>query len=143
MSDTHAGTDTAHDFPHVPYMKVFFTLLIFTVMEYCYAYVMAEHFPLLLTGLLVMAITKAALVGLYFMHLKYEGRWVLFALVPAGVFATILVCALTPDVTFHAVDEDLIPPGGDEAKVTAPAPSPIAARPIAVERVALAAAAPR
>src|SRR5690349_658502 len=38
-------------------------------------------FPMLL-GLLIMAVTKAALVGIYFMHLKFEGRWVYYMLIP-------------------------------------------------------------
>src|SRR3954471_13785115 len=89
---------------HAPYLKVFFALLIFTVLEYFYA-MMPISFPALVVGLLSMAITKAALVGWYFMHLKFEGRWVYFMLVPAGVLATIFVLALYPDIGMQPVSE--------------------------------------
>ena len=46
---------------------------------------LAEHgFALLVLGLMSLAGIKAALVGLYFMHLKFEGRWIYFMLVPAS-----------------------------------------------------------
>ncbi len=120
MSESTTGHEV-YEHPHVPYMKVFFALLIFTVIEVLYAGFMANHFPLLLTGLLAMAITKAVLVAMYFMHVKFEGKWVYMAIVPALVLAVILVTALTPDVTFHAEDADLIAPGGETTRLeTAP-----------------------
>ena len=64
-------------------------------------------FPALVVGLLAMAITKATLVGWYFMHLKFEGRWVYFMLVPAGVLATIFVLALFRHR--HAADQRASP----------------------------------
>jgi Prokaryotic Cytochrome C oxidase subunit IV len=55
------------------------------------------HVPLLL-GLLILAITKANLVGLFFMHLKYEGNWVYMMLIPAAFLAMVLIIGLTPDI---------------------------------------------
>jgi cytochrome c oxidase subunit 4 len=84
---------------HVPtYMRVFFALLIFTILEYFYAMLAQSHFFALVLGLMALALTKAALVGLYFMHLKFEGRWVYAFLVPAGVLAVGMVLALMPDI---------------------------------------------
>lgn len=62
-------------------------------------------FPLLL-GLLILAITKAALVGIWFMHLKFEGNWVYFMLIPAGILAIILTVALYPDMAMQTTIED-------------------------------------
>ena len=50
---------------------------------------------------MVLAITKAFLVGWYFMHLKFEGRWVYLLLVPACLMAIIVVTGLAPDMAFH------------------------------------------
>ena len=61
---------------------------------------------ILLLGLLVLAIIKAGLVGWYFMHLKFEGKWVYLLIVPAIILATILVLALVPDQAMKPVDTD-------------------------------------
>ena len=46
------------------------------------------------------------MVGWYFMHLKFEGTWVYAMLVPAGILAIILTCALIPDVAMQPVTEE-------------------------------------
>ena len=56
--------------------------------------------PLIL-GLMILAITKATLVGFWFMHLKYEGKWVYYFLVPAGLLAIIFTTALYPDISMQ------------------------------------------
>ncbi len=109
---------------HAPYGKVFFGLLILTVIEFCYARIFKDYFLLLILGLLGWAIIKAAMVGWYFMHLKFEGKWVYLMLVPAGIFAAILVFALMPDVAFKPVaDENLRL--DDEGYHSAPAFDPV------------------
>ena len=87
------------------YMKVFASLTIFTAIEYFYAHIFKDTMVVLILGLMTWAIIKAALVGLYFMHLKYEGRWVFAMLVPAGLLGTVLVCALMPDIAMQPVVE--------------------------------------
>lgn len=83
---------------HTPYLKVWFALLVFTLLEYFYARIFMDHFTVLILGLLSMAIVKACMVGWYFMHLKFEKPWVYFMIVPALVFAAILTLALCPDM---------------------------------------------
>ncbi len=83
---------------HAPYMKVFWTLLVFTLLEYGYAMVAQGNFAILVIGLMVLAITKATLVGMFFMHLKFEGPWVYAFLVPAAFLAVTLVVMLIPDI---------------------------------------------
>ena len=48
----------------------------------------------------VLAVIKASMVGWYFMHLKFEGRWVYYMLVPAGILA------LRPDLRPDARHRD-------------------------------------
>ncbi|MDR3621385.1 MAG: cytochrome C oxidase subunit IV family protein [Paludisphaera borealis] len=83
---------------HTPYLKVWFGLLVFTLVEYFYARIFKDHFTFLMLGLLFLAIVKACMVGWYFMHLKFEKPWVYFMIVPALVFAAILTLALCPDM---------------------------------------------
>jgi cytochrome c oxidase subunit 4 len=80
-------------------------LAILTGIEYFYAYGLSSFFVILLCGLLVLAGIKAGLVGWYFMHLKFEGKWVYLLIVPAIVLATVLVLALVPDQAMKPTDE--------------------------------------
>ncbi len=89
---------------HAPYLLVWFWLAILTGVEYFYAYGLASFFSILLAGLLVLAGVKAGMVGWYFMHLKFEGKWVYLLIVPAIILATILVLALVPDQSLKPED---------------------------------------
>ncbi|GIW88628.1 MAG: hypothetical protein KatS3mg108_2952 [Isosphaeraceae bacterium] len=93
---THEEQEAAE--AHAPYIKVWVVLLVLTVLEYFYAKLMAGNMTALVLGLLILAGIKAALVALYFMHVKFEGRWVYAIMVPAGILAAILVLALMPDI---------------------------------------------
>ena len=83
---------------HAPYLKVWFGLLVLTVIEYFYARIFADSFTFLILGLLFWAIIKACMVGWYFMHLKFEKPWVYLMIVPALALAVIMVLALCPDM---------------------------------------------
>lgn len=73
--------EVQHDEPHeAPYMLIFGVLLVLTLAEVGYAFLSLPKIWLAL-GLIVMAIWKAILVALYYMHLRWEPRrlWVLAA----------------------------------------------------------------
>ncbi len=101
------------------YLKVFLALLIFTVLEFFYARFAQGHFTALVLGLMALAVTKAALVAMFFMHLKFEGRWVYLLLVPASLLATALVLALYPDIANHPNETGPRVPAGPRLHVTA------------------------
>lgn len=87
------------------YMKIFYALFVLTVLEVGAAYlnVLIAGFPLWLLGLILigLALVKAALVGMYFMHLKFEKRALgIIALTPL-ILCTLLIIALLPDLTGH------------------------------------------
>jgi len=77
-----------------PYVYVFVILAIVTAAE---VYVSGLEFLAIdrITILIVMATVKASLVAAYYMHLRYEPRWIM--LIPFGALALvfILVAALT------------------------------------------------
>ena len=62
------------------YFLIWFVLLVLTLAEVGYAFLDLPK-VLLATGLVIMAIWKALLVAMYYMHLRYEPRrlWVLAA----------------------------------------------------------------
>lgn len=104
---------------HAPYLKVWFGLAVLTAIEYFYAGIFKDSFAILVLGLLFWAVIKAGMVGWYFMHLKFEGRWVYLMLIPAGILAMILVLALVPDQAMKPITEEN--PPEDEASISAPA----------------------
>jgi cytochrome c oxidase subunit 4 len=99
--DVESHTDT--------YFRVFVALFVFTILEYVYAMLTQSHFLALVLGLVALAVTKATLVAMFFMHLKFEGRWVYLLLAPVGVLATALVLALVPDIGLPPRDAATLP----------------------------------
>ena len=65
-----------------------------------------DHFLFLVLGLMGLALVKAGMVGWYFMHLKFEKRWVYLLIVPACVMAVFLTLMLYPDMAMKPVDDD-------------------------------------
>jgi cytochrome c oxidase subunit IV len=123
LANTVASPDDAG--AHVRYMRVWFWLAALTTAEYFYAWWAQEWFVFLLTGLLLLAIVKAAMVGWYFMHLKFEGKWVFILIIPAFVLAAILTLALAPDIGMRAEPEEstgeesvFVVPAGDGSPLT-------------------------
>ncbi len=88
------AAETTEEAVKRPYVYVFLVLAAVTVLE---VYVSTLSFLALyrITFLIVMATAKASLVAAYYMHLKYEPRWIM--LIPFGALALvfILVAALT------------------------------------------------
>jgi cytochrome c oxidase subunit IV len=89
--ETHGVTDAhgadAHAAPHVApnYMKIWLYLFVLTVVEVLIAFVSGLPDAILLILLLALAVWKALLVALYYMHLKFEPRklwWIVMAPLP-------------------------------------------------------------
>lgn len=85
---------TDHKMPN--YMAIFWWLLVLTILEVAVIY--APMAKLIIVILLIgMALSKASLVALYFMHLRFEPRTLgIIALVPL-ILCVFLVFMLVPD----------------------------------------------
>jgi cytochrome c oxidase subunit IV len=86
----------AGDHKHPNYMAIFWYLAILTVVEIGVVFL---PFGKVVNGTLLcaLAVGKAALVAMYFMHLKFETRTLgLIAITPL-VIATLLVFVILPD----------------------------------------------
>jgi cytochrome c oxidase subunit IV len=91
-------TTTTHDEPN--YMGVFWWLLALTLLELGVIYV-PIHRMAILALLVVLAVSKAVLVALYFMHLKFERVTLgLIALSPF-ILCVFLILMLLPDIFPH------------------------------------------
>ncbi|RKY16322.1 MAG: hypothetical protein DRQ55_18230 [Planctomycetota bacterium] len=90
------GSHTEHGSHIGIYITIFLTLSVLTVVEVfvpdIYSAEWNAHTKMLL--LCILAVTKALLVGLFFMHLKWEKPWLKYiALTPVymGIFAIFLM----------------------------------------------------
>jgi cytochrome c oxidase subunit 4 len=110
MADVHSlPADMAEELQvesHAPYLKIWFILAVLTGVEYLYALIFKDHFLILVVGLVSLALVKAGMVGWYFMHLKFERRWVYILIIPACVMAVFLTLMLYPDMAMKPVVEE-------------------------------------
>lgn len=93
MAETHES----HIHPN--YLAIFGYLVVLTAASFA---TLALHerlaATLIVLFVLAVAVCKASLVAMFFMHLKFEGLWKYVLLVPTLFIATVLVLALLPDV---------------------------------------------
>jgi cytochrome c oxidase subunit 4 len=88
-------TATTHDEPN--YMGVFWWLLILTIVEIGVIYVPISKLAIAIM-LIVLAVTKAALVALYFMHLKFERTTLALVALSPFILCVFLILMLLPDI---------------------------------------------
>lgn len=86
--------DLAHRKQHPNYLLIWAYLFVLTIVEVAVAFL--SHIPknLLLLALVFLAVWKAALVGMYFMHLKFESNRLRVLAVAPIPLAFILVLAV-------------------------------------------------
>jgi len=98
-TDSVQHPPTAHgsgaEHADAPYMLIWGVLIVLTLAEVGYAFLSLPKFWLAF-GLVAMAVWKAALVALYYMHLRWEPRslWVLVA-APLPLIAILILAVLT------------------------------------------------
>jgi cytochrome c oxidase subunit 4 len=93
----------AESHPEPNYMAIWFWLALLTVLEIWVAQ-MGIPKPLMISGLIGLAVAKAVLVALYFMHLKFERATLgLIALTPP-ILLVLLAFAVYPDALGAALD---------------------------------------
>jgi len=83
------------------YIAVFVALCLLTMCSFAtYSELWRTHLPPAVGWAFMMTVscTKAALVILFFMHLKYEADWKYILTIPASIMSIFLVLALIPDV---------------------------------------------
>ena len=90
-------TDTTHK--KTNYVGVFWGLVTFTLLEVGITYLPVPKFPMALM-LISLAMSKALLVAMYYMHLKFETRLLILIALAPFLFAVILTLALMPDIAF-------------------------------------------
>ncbi|MGE5612455.1 MAG: cytochrome C oxidase subunit IV family protein [Bacillota bacterium] len=100
--------DAAHIVPPRVLLGVFATLLVLTVLTVAVTRVDLGAFNIWLA--LGIAVTKAALVALYFMHLRYDSPFYGVILIGALLFVVVFIGAAILDSTNYNVNYQ--PPSG-------------------------------
>jgi cytochrome c oxidase subunit 4 len=110
--------EEAHEHPHPNYMAVFYTLFALTVAEVGVTMLpyMQEHEGIMIAILLAMALTKAGMVALYFMHLKYDN--IVLSII-AGVPLLLVAIAVSVLAYEYANYTPADPSGGAAAAASA------------------------
>lgn len=83
------------------YIAVFLALCILSSMSFItYFEFWRNHVPTEVSRAFMMAVscTKAMLVIMFFMHLKWEANWKWVLTVPASIMSALLIIALVPDI---------------------------------------------
>ena len=104
---SHAGHTAGHADSHTDdhsiakYIYVFLALCVLTGASFfTYSELWPYHHVPVVGRIFMMAVscTKAMLVILFFMHLKYEADWKYVLTIPASIMSLLLIMALVPDV---------------------------------------------
>jgi cytochrome c oxidase subunit IV len=97
-----ASTSDAATHAHPNYMGVFYVLCGLTALSVV-ADVLGGSLGKLTIALVVLAVAsaKALFVMLYFMHLRYEGKWKYALLAPTVVLAAGIIAALSAEFGAH------------------------------------------
>ena len=103
MTETgHATTDdAAHDMRVKAYFTVFIALSIFTAVSFLANEAVRQGWIGTYTSFVIIigvAIIKAFLVGMIFMHLKYDWGRVYFIIVPIFILGVMMMMVLMPDI---------------------------------------------
>jgi cytochrome c oxidase subunit IV len=109
MADTHHEGGEHHGNLFRLYMIVAVALSVATATSFLFNYLARPTdegglamisrviaFALILT----VAIVKATLVGMYFMHLKWDWKLLYFLIIPAFILGTMMMIVLLPDIYF-------------------------------------------
>lgn len=88
-------SSTTHSHPN--YLRIFWILLVLTIIEVGITYLGLPK--MLLAALLVtLAVWKAALVAMHFMHLKFEKKTLTIVALAPFVLCVLLILMLLPDI---------------------------------------------
>jgi len=88
-------SSTTHSHPN--YLRIFWILLVLTIIEVGITYLGLPK--MLLAALLVtLAVWKASLVAMHFMHLKFEKKTLTIVAIAPFVLCVFLILMLLPDI---------------------------------------------
>lgn len=114
------ATETTHADEHASsgataYLVIFGALVVFTAVSFIVNRAVKNEAISPTTGfaiILGVAVCKAVLVAMFFMHLKFDWPRLYFLIVPALILGTLLVVVLLPDIVLAWHHNAAPPPSG-------------------------------
>jgi cytochrome c oxidase subunit 4 len=101
MTDPHHAAHEHHGPTFRAYMIIALILAICTSLSFLFNQTVPWKFVAFVL-ILGVAITKATLVGMYFMHLKWDWKLLYFLIIPAFILGTMMMVVLMPDILLGA-----------------------------------------
>ena len=105
MSETHTAEthrpDAHSSSGAMPYLVIFGALVVFTLVSFVVNTAVRGGTIQSTTGftlILGVAICKAVLVAMFFMHLKFDWGRLYFMIIPVMILGTMMVIVLLPDI---------------------------------------------
>jgi cytochrome c oxidase subunit 4 len=103
MADSHGAEHAAdhHDSVFKAYLTVFIALSVFTAVSFIANWFEQRGTINVMTAvsiIMIVAVIKACLVGLIFMHLKWDWYKLYFMIIPAFIIGTMMIIVLLPDI---------------------------------------------
>lgn len=94
MTETH---EPAHEGPSFKaYIVVFVALSVFTALSFLVNWTLGQNQTSMMI-ILCIAVIKAVLVALIFMHLKFDWSKLYFIVIPVMILTVMLIIVLLPD----------------------------------------------
>ena len=97
---------------HPKYINIFWWLLALTIIEVAVA---IPDYAVVLKAILLIGLAcfKAALVAIYFMHLKFERKTLAIIVITPFLICVFLVIMLMPDLTLDARLDGIVKPAAE------------------------------
>jgi cytochrome c oxidase subunit 4 len=92
------GATVATPHHHVNYLAIFVALVLLTILTVLVAFHRFESEAVNLAVAMVIAASKASLVALFFMHMKFEGKMIHVIFIVPLLLCVLLTVALIPDI---------------------------------------------
>jgi cytochrome c oxidase subunit 4 len=92
----HEGTDH-HGPTYRLYMTIAAVLAVCTALSFVFNQALHDAKVVAFLLILLVAIVKATLVGVYFMHLKWDWKLLYYLIIPAFILGVMMMVVLSPD----------------------------------------------
>lgn len=101
MADEHHGAGAHHGPDFGIYMVVFIALSVFTLISFIVNAIFGIGSLTGMAIIMIVAVCKATLVVMYFMHVKYDWGKLYFLIIPVVIMAIMVIVVLLPDTVLY------------------------------------------
>jgi len=100
MAEEDVGAGDTHGPTLNAYLMVFGALCVFTAVSFVVNLILGIGSHTGMAIIMAVAVVKATLVAMFFMHLKFEWFKLYFLIVPVMILCVMMILVLLPDIVF-------------------------------------------